>query len=329
MAKKNRPYRDSTNRNRTLPKQATKRFNRISDSRQNPSKEKKETDVTTKIRIDKIRLNDSESLDTSFLEGRFKKKVRNNRTEKEKILKEKKDYSHAVEIAKKIFYLLGILCLVLLVILVLANSHLFEKKKVTKKDSIELKDISNNDRIVDKNYVFVGDQYIDQLDFSSLDYHYVKVCDSKWKTQDIVDHLKKNIYDYNPSYLFLEIGMNDLIDEEEKSVVLDHITEIIEKVQENRPYAKIYIESLYPINKDIEDFDSKDFKKIENKDIMEFNKKLESLCKSLNVQYLDLFQELSIDNQLNEKYTEDGITLDSEGNKKVLKVIQNILDDHS
>ena len=45
---------------------------------------------TMRIRIDRERIEDSESLDTSFLEGRAHKRVQNNKTAKEKILIEKK-----------------------------------------------------------------------------------------------------------------------------------------------------------------------------------------------------------------------------------------------
>ena len=48
--------------------------------------DKETLENTMKIRIDRERLEDSESLDTSFLEGRAHKRVQNNKTAKEKIL---------------------------------------------------------------------------------------------------------------------------------------------------------------------------------------------------------------------------------------------------
>ena len=43
--------------------------------------------------------------------------------------------------------------------------------------------------------------------------------------------------------------MNDLLEERDMSDILDDMEKIIKGIQENRPYAKIYVESLYPINK--------------------------------------------------------------------------------
>ena len=46
-------------------------------------------DVTTRIRVDEIRLNDSDSLDTSFLEGRVDRQAKkNSKKVTEKILKD-------------------------------------------------------------------------------------------------------------------------------------------------------------------------------------------------------------------------------------------------
>ena len=69
-------------------------------------------------------------------------------------------------------------------------------------------------KIVDDNYLFVGDFSIDKLnkDDFGLDYHYVKSSEENLTTSALIDDLKKKIYDYNPSDVFLNIGMTDLKD---------------------------------------------------------------------------------------------------------------------
>ena len=99
------------------PKRTTK--NNTSKNKKNISKTKnKDFDVTTRIRVDEVRLNDSESLDTSFLEGRVEKKVKNNSGKvKEKILKDKNIVDETKEIRKKrIFF--GITSLAIFIIIV-------------------------------------------------------------------------------------------------------------------------------------------------------------------------------------------------------------------
>ena len=59
------------------------------------------------------------------------------------------------------------------------------------------------------------------------------------------------VYKYNPSKVFLLIGTNQIPMGDSDDKIIDGIKHIIDDIRENRPYAKIYIESIYPINKKI------------------------------------------------------------------------------
>ena len=120
--------------------------------------------------------------------------------------------------------------------------------------------------------------------------------------------------------------MNDIIDGRSIDQVVQDLKSILLKIKENRPYAKIYVESIYPINKEIEDFDE-DYNDINNYSIVKYNKQLEDLCESLDVNYLDVFSELSVNNQLNKEYTDDGINLNDNGYKRLYKLIRRIVDE--
>ena len=140
--------------------------------------------------------------------------------------------------------------------------------------------------------------------------------------------MKKKIYDFNPSIIFIQVGMNDIIEERSIDEVLKDLETLILKIKENRPYADIYLESFYPINKEIEDFSNDDYNDINNNIIIDYNKQLKDLCDSLDVNYLDVLSELSIDNQLNEEYTDDGLILNNNGYKRLYKIIRKIVDDN-
>ena len=101
---------------------------------------------------------------------------------------------------------------------------------------------------------------------------------------------------------------------------------VIKGILDNRPYAKVYVESIYPINKDVEDFDS-DYEDIEESTLVEFNKRIKELCDTLKVSYLDIYSELSDDDHLIEKYTDDGVTLNTLGYERVFKIIRNVVDE--
>ena len=55
-------------------KSSTKKTVKKNNSKK--STERSELDVTTRIRVDDVRINDAESLDVSFLEGKSKKKLK-------------------------------------------------------------------------------------------------------------------------------------------------------------------------------------------------------------------------------------------------------------
>lgn len=286
-------------------------------------------DTTTKIRVDEERINDSESLDISFLEGRNKKSKDANIKVKEKILKEKKN-SNVFGVFKKIFYLLGLLCIVVLLVLLYINRDDFIK--TTKKDKKEVKKVipskKEEEIILDDNYLFVGDFYTKDFDFEKfeLDYHYVKDSDKDYTIKDILDNRREKIYRYNPSVVFIQLGINDLNDDRDNKEIIDDLKEIIKGIKDNRPYAKIFVESIYPIDKEHEEFDEDLIDKdIDNKCIEDLNKEIKEMVVSEKVNYLDIYSVLSDDGKLKGEYTTDGIHLSEEGYNKILDIIKKEL----
>lgn len=325
MAKKNsKPY-NSLKKDRTINNKknnsTNNNYNTKNFNTKSIKKIDKDLESTTRIRVDSLRLNDSETLDTSFLEGR----VKNNKKKKERILTLKKDYSKLFKFFKNIFYLGGSFTLLILAFLIVRNKFLFDMSPKEKVDKVIEKKVEN---IIDDNYLFIGEGHTQNFDFDSfqLDYHYINMGDEDLLLEDLLSDLKKKVYDFNPSIIFVQVGMNDIIDGRSIDQVVQDLKSILLKIKENRPYAKIYVESIYPINKEVEDFDD-DYKDINNYSIVTYNKQLEDLCESLDVYYLDVFSELSINNQLNKEYTDDGINLNDNGYKRLYKLIRKIVDE--
>lgn len=132
-------------------------------------------------------------------------------------------------------------------------------------------------------------------------------------------------------YYFTNINDNkprkEIIYKEQKvveEVVDENIGEIVKLIKENRPYAKIYLESIYPINKTDDDKINgyvRDFS-ISNDDIVDINKKLESLAKDENITYIDMFNELvDSDGNLKLEYTEEGLHMSDDGYDKITEVL--------
>lgn len=284
----------------------------------------KKLDVTTRIRVDEIRLNDSDSLDTSFLEGRVERQSRNN-TKKvaEKILKDNSDRIRKLKVIKRLFFTIAlVMCIILLIILLVnfVKEIDFSKKNKTSNNVVQ----KTEEKEIDNNFLFVGDFGTEEFNFDNydLDYHYVKKTDKKLTTEKLNDDLNDYIYKYNPSIVFLQVGVIDLDEDKSVDEIIDNYGKIIDSIKENRSYAEIYIESLYPINRDIEDFDDEIIKSnIDNDDIKKLNSRLKALAEEKKVKYIDLFSALENKGKLDEIYTDNGYLLNDDGYKQVYKYI--------
>ncbi len=327
MGKGKKPYNYNGNR----------KYNKnVKNNKNNNNRNKRPVNLenTTRIRVDDTRLNDAETLDTSFLEGRMELKVKKNGKLKEKILSSDNSLIVRLKLLKNMFFGLALLCILILIVLVgfnsLSNSS---KKNKVKETPISSTDKANDkeevsNKIVDDNYLFVGDFSIDKLnkDDFDLDYHYVKSSEENLTTSDLINDLKKKIYDYNPSDVFLSIGMTDLKNNKSIDEIIDNYSKIIDSIKDNRPNANIYIESLYPIDKD-----NKDYKKsllsddIDNDKIKDLNKRLKSLSKEKKVKYIDCYSLLEKDGKLNSTYTDNGVYLNKKGYNVLIKNINSIL----
>lgn len=274
---------------------------------------------TIKIRIDNERLNDTESLDTSFLEGRV------NSNAKSKLLSDnKKKNINIFGPLKTIFTIIVILLFILGIVSIFNNIDTDSNSNLSSNSNKNNKVVEKN---TDYNYLFIGDFHTYNINFDEYDFHYVKSCGEDFGYSNYLDDMKNKIYNYNPTHVFIEIGINDLNDEDNSSVVND-LEKMVKLIKENRPDALIYVESIYPINKEVEDYDDEiidDY--IDNKMIKNVNSEIKKVCTKYDILYLDIYTVLSDDKGevLNEDYTDNGIYLNDKGYKEVKKVIKKVL----
>lgn len=300
------------------------------NSKKSESKKKttnqKKLEQTTRIRIDQERLEDFDSLDTSFLEGRLEKKYRNNKKNRQKLFNTSENRFFSFVFFKIALLVVSIFCIVALFCFGLP-SFLSKPKVEVKKDSpVSIK----KEKVIDDNYLFVGDFHTENLSLEDFSVPTVKVCNEDYESVDILDHMRERIYQYNPSVVILEVGINDLKNKVSSDDILSNLEKIIIRIQDNRPYASIYVESVYPFNPDVSDYDEDYFEDdVSLDDIHSVNKKIKDLTKELDVSYIDISKVLSEDGKLNEKYTDDGIHLNDDGYQQVLKKIHEDVGDAS
>lgn len=270
------------------------------------------------------------NLDISFIDGKNKKKPVLEKTEildVEEIVKANEAFNSEKPTSnfKMVSLILGGVCLVLMftVCYFLLNGST---------TNLIQKEIIKEVPVVDDNYVFLGDSITDWYD---LDKYFeglpvVNSGVSGYSTSNILNNMNKMVYQYNPSKVFILIGINDLELKVDDNVVVNNIRKIVQGIKKNRRYAKIYVESIYPINNSDDD-------KIEgsiingnrkNSDIIDINNKLVKLTEEEGATYIDLHKELVDDNGLLKiEYTVDGLHLSSEGYEKVTEVLRKYINE--
>ena len=164
-------------------------------------------------------------------------------------------------------YFLLIILVMLIIIIILTISIFTKNSNFSNPYEVKVKDYDN--------FLFLGDSI---TDFYPLDEYYdnlpvVNSGISGNRTTDILNDMIKRVYQYNPTKIFILIGTNDL-DSNDSDIVdrtYKNIKKIITKIKNNRNRAKIYLESVYPVNKDV---DSNAVNNRDNKKIKKLNKKI-------------------------------------------------------
>ena len=184
----------------------------------------------------------------------------------------------------------------------------------------------------DDNYVFLGDSIMQMYDLKK---HYdglpvVNSGISGNTTYDVLNNLKDRVYRYNPSKVFILIGTNDvLLDEHSNEETVSNIGKIIDEIKKNRPYAEIFVQSIYPVNSSDDDkINSKSVYIRNNIDIQIMNKSIESICKEKGVTYIDMYSLLVDDSgNLDINYTTEGLHITDAGYSVITKKLMEYINE--
>jgi len=113
-----------------------------------------------------------------------------------------------------------------------------------------------------------------------------------------------------PLKIFLMIGINDLAFGYSIDEILEFYSKILNKIKEDSPKTKTYIQSVLPINQSFGKFSAYDT--LSNV-IIKLNLKFEKLAKDQNLDFINLHESFVLNNRLNPKYTNDGLHLTGKG----------------
>ncbi|MBQ8681853.1 MAG: hypothetical protein IJ509_02975 [Bacilli bacterium] len=192
--------------------------------------------------------------------------------------------------------------------------------KLSYRNRLELLNKNNNCQLEKSNYLFLGDSITNRYEINKYfsDIPFVNSGVEGNKTSDILADMQGRIYDYNPTKVFLLIGTNQLEFESEDEI-FEGIESIVEEIKDNRPFATIYVESIYPVNSNI----NGPARKKSNEKIKNINNRIKEYSLNNNVIYIDVYSSLlDNDGNLNKKYTIDGLHLSDDGYEKVSEILK-------
>jgi lysophospholipase L1-like esterase len=114
-----------------------------------------------------------------------------------------------------------------------------------------------------------------------------------------------------PAKLFLLIGINDIGKDIPAAVIADNIRKIIDRFKRDTPNTKIYVQSILPVNPEIQNFPQHYDK---NEHVKKANELIRAVVTKMNVNLIDTFKLFSDDRGLlKQQYTNDGLHLNADG----------------
>ena len=181
----------------------------------------------------------------------------------------------------------------------------------------------------DENIVFFGDSITEGYNVKEF-YDEFRVVNSGISgniTEDLINRIDRDLYNYNPSTVIIQIGTNDIRASIKDEDIIKNLKSIIKGIRKNRKNASILIESIYPINREMDEEYWKDVNPdYNNKHITKLNKEIKELCKKEHIKYIDIYSKLLDDNKnLKEGYSKEGLHLTDLGYYKVTKIIKEYL----
>lgn len=173
--------------------------------------------------------------------------------------------------------------------------------------------------------VFLGDSLTEYWELSEAfpDYTILNRGIAGDRTDGLINRLYQ-IIALKPSKLFIEIGINDLIQGRSVSQTITNYQVILERLNAQLPETEIFVQSVLPVNNIL--FQLKQNRTLDQKKISKFNTQLKSLVERFSLVYIDLWSHFVDSNQeLESIYSFDGVHLTGEGYLKWQKLLESYL----
>lgn len=176
--------------------------------------------------------------------------------------------------------------------------------------------------IKEDKIVFIGDSITQSYNLEKYipSFNIINEGISGNTTNDVLNRLDTIVFKHQ-DIIFLLIGTNDLaFTPHTNDEIIDNIKEIIKTIQIKLPTAKIFVQSIYPVNYEVNPLM---VGKRNNTDILYINKYVQNIE---GTTYIDIHNVLQDENgKLNKVYTNDGLHINTLGYEVITKVLIKML----
>ena len=166
--------------------------------------------------------------------------------------------------------------------------------------------------ITPKDILFIGNSITNGAEWNEL------FPRKRVKNRGISGDTSEGVYDRldavvkgKPAKIFIFIGINDISRGIQVETIILNMKRIVEKIQNESPKTKIYIQSILPVNPDFEMFKGH----MKPQLIKEINQFYQNIAQEYKVNYIDLYSHFLEEgtDKMDKKYTNDGLHLLGEG----------------
>lgn len=166
--------------------------------------------------------------------------------------------------------------------------------------------------ITPKDIVFIGNSITNGAEWNEL------FPRKRVKNRGISGDTSEGVYDRldpvvkgKPAKIFILIGINDISRGIQADTIAQNMKRIVEKIQNESPKTKIYIQSILPVNPDFGMFKGH----MKPQLIKEINQSYQNIAQEYKVNYIDLYSHFLEEgtDKMDKKYTNDGLHLLGEG----------------
>jgi lysophospholipase L1-like esterase len=177
----------------------------------------------------------------------------------------------------------------------------------------------------DADVIFTGDSITDFCQWNELLQRPVL---NRGIAGDTVEGLRRRIDEviqHHPRQLFIMIGINDLMSGKTGDEVLTEYRSLIDRIRSSSPRTQIFLQSILPFNAALGGSPSR--LDVVAKHILHVNKVLSSMADGRQIIYIDIYSNMADEaNQLDKRYTSDGVHLNGDGYIKWRDVVRPYLD---